>query len=348
LYLPLLTTTPTLSIIFHLVTIFNIFLEKNLLVAIGDCVQEFDIQSSSLIRTFRGNYSSYTFNCTDYSCIRNHHGYVGHHYDKLFCLAITVDSERLLSGGQWGLVHLWSLSSGEQLSLVQAHSSSISCLAVTRDGSSFVSGSKDHSLKLWRFDALQQPVLHFIGHTDPVSACALSPGGSRLYSASRESIRLWDTTTGLQLAIMMPGEDSNPSKFALSGSLLVYPSNLTKILCDTSSLKCFTFGHSPGNHIRCVAVTNHNKRLIFGGCYYDYMGGPCHLLVQEVASRQMLGELRGHEEEIELVSVSDDDCWAASTSFAGTICTICVWDLNSLSLHTKFSLPNGVQAVLLV
>ena len=254
-------------------------------------VKQYDLDSHRCIRTFQGH-SSY-----------------------VYCLASTVNGDRLLSGDYHGSVLLWDVATGQQLASIDAHPSRVSCLAVTPDGNSFVSGS--FGLKLWRFEALQQPVLEFSGHIGRVHACVVSTDGFRLYSVSCEdSIRVWDITTGQQLATLQSHTDQVTS-LALSGSMLVSGSkDKTVKLWDTGSLQLLNTLQGNSTSVRSVAaISDGSVRVFFCGGSEGYAGD---LRLWNVASGALLARQQAHSNEVRGITVSSDSCLAALASEVGT------------------------------
>jgi WD40 repeat protein len=288
-------------------------------------VKQWELETNSCIRTFQGHTSSVS------------------------SLAATVDADRLLSGDSSGSVLLWDIATGQQLASVKAHSDRVSCLAVTPDGSSFVSGGRDCSLKLWHFEALQQPVIQFIGHTKLVDACVVSSDGSRLYSSNRPrlglndgSIRVWNMTTGQQLARMQSYHyGDGATSLALSGSLLVSGNQRFVKLWDIESMQLLHTLRGHTEQVKSVAVSSvGSKRIVSSDGRYDPLWcAPCEpagkvhsLRVWDAVSGAQLTVLQESPEAIGNITVSSDGRLAACSSGHGAIS---VWDLTTLSLSAR-------------
>ncbi len=67
------------------------------------------------------------------------------------------------------------------------------------DGTWIVSASEDKTLKVW--DAATGSELRtLVGHTDTVTACAVSPDGTWIVSASEDyTLMVWDAGSGARL-----------------------------------------------------------------------------------------------------------------------------------------------------
>jgi len=66
-----------------------------------------------------------------------------------FSICWTIDSKRLIHGGNDGRLHIWNPFSGIELLSIMAHPLGVTSLAVTPDGSKIVSGGKDGLIRIW-------------------------------------------------------------------------------------------------------------------------------------------------------------------------------------------------------
>lgn len=71
------------------------------------------------------------------------------HWGKITSLAFSEDSQRLASGGEGGLVHVWNANTGEHLRSFQGHQAAITCLDFHPDGQRLASASRDGRVYLW-------------------------------------------------------------------------------------------------------------------------------------------------------------------------------------------------------
>jgi WD40 repeat protein len=131
------------------------------------------------------------------------------HTSKVKAVAVTPDGCRAVSGSDDKTLRLWDLKSGQTLRTLECHAA-VGALAITPDGRRAVSASEnllsrdrpleDNALRLWDLES-GQTVCTLEGHTEWVTALAITPDGRRVVSAScDQTLRLWDLRSGKEIA----------------------------------------------------------------------------------------------------------------------------------------------------
>lgn len=89
---------------------------------------------------------------------------------------------------------MWTLE-GEQVRVFEAHTEAVYGLDIALNGEFMLSASFDKTLIQWTMDAT---IMHtYIGHTDDINSCAISPDCQRSISAcDDDTLKLWDTQNG--------------------------------------------------------------------------------------------------------------------------------------------------------
>jgi WD40 repeat protein len=89
------------------------------------------------------------------------------------------------------------------------------------DGRHALSASNDRTLRLWDLKS-GRSIRQLEGHTDRVSAVAVTPDGRRTVSASRDrTLRLWDLESGAEIAIFTADISMSSCTFARDGRTIV-------------------------------------------------------------------------------------------------------------------------------
>ncbi|KAF9225142.1 hypothetical protein BS17DRAFT_580275 [Gyrodon lividus] len=138
------------------------------------------------------------------------HGPLIGHQKAILSLAFSPVATRFVSGSRDKSIRTWDAATGEEVLLPIMHrGGSVTSLAYTTDGSKIISGSDDRTIRIW--DAhkgtllyrpqadLQPSPLILRGHNSDIYSLAVSPSGTLLASASKDtSVRLWDLPTGTE------------------------------------------------------------------------------------------------------------------------------------------------------
>src|SRR5262249_46842355 len=111
----------------------------------------------------------------------------------IFALAYLPNkSEDLIVGDASGGLRLWSVMSGHERYVPNAHSSKILSVTVSPDGKLVASGGTDRSVTLWT-NTLTKLSRIERAHLRYVTALRFTPDGHYLASAGADSlVRLWD------------------------------------------------------------------------------------------------------------------------------------------------------------
>lgn len=110
--------------------------------------------------------------------------------------------EYILSGEKETL-RLRDAKSGRTIrTFVDEGTGQIDAVAFSSDGQYILSGSVDGKIRLWDVYTGAQ-LRQFVGHSDEVVSVSFSPDGKRILSGGDASTRLWDASTGQEIATIM-------------------------------------------------------------------------------------------------------------------------------------------------
>jgi WD40 repeat protein len=113
-------------------------------------------------------------------------------YGHVNSLAFSPDSTHIAGGCD--TIHVWRISTGDQVVRLMGHTKRVFSLAFSRDGAYLVSGSEDGTIKIWDWRSnYGEPGA---GDELHISALAISPDGSAVISGSKGRTTLWEVRSG--------------------------------------------------------------------------------------------------------------------------------------------------------
>ncbi|KAF8555069.1 hypothetical protein OG21DRAFT_1439273 [Imleria badia] len=137
------------------------------------------------------------------------------HQKTILALAFSPVESRFASGSRDRSIRIWDAATGEEaLPPINHRGGGVTSLVYTSDGNRIISGSDDRTIRVWDAHqgtqvynlhaALQPSPLVFTGHQSDIFAIAISPCGTLLASASKDTtVRLWDVSTGQELSHLL-------------------------------------------------------------------------------------------------------------------------------------------------
>jgi len=170
------------------------------------------------------------------------------HEGRVRSVIFSPDGQTMATGSEDGTARLWNVTSGEEL-LRMANMKAVRDLAFSPDGSRLAGGGSDSYAYIWRISDGKE--LHRIKHPLPwVERVVFSPsgeylvtvnGGNRIGLAKEEAVRLWDTDTTKELAIIGQGKATDVA-FSPDGKYLATAQGSSSgsssaHLWDTATLK---------------------------------------------------------------------------------------------------------------
>jgi WD40 repeat protein len=221
------------------------------------------------------------------------------HGAPLHALAVASSGRIIATGGDDGLVDLWS-SDGRRLRVLD-HGGDITSAAFSPDERMLVTSSADGTAHIWRVSDGRR--LHLlIGHRGVVVEAAFSPDGRYVATASEDSTaRIWSVKTGESLTHRPLGGGGALTSLAFnpSGTLLAATARNGNVRLWRVPTGELDPGHNlrPHGGVVSGAAFSHDGRWLV-------TAGPTRVSVLRVSTGQRLLLLRGHKKAFTSIAFS--------------------------------------------
>ena len=233
-------------------------------------------------------------------------------------VAVTPDGSQMVTACGDGRLHVWSMSSGEDVVILEGHvhkDYEMNGVAVTPDGTRVVSSCEDRNVRVWDMHT-GEVVFVLEGHGAKVHDVAVTPDSSKVVSTSgKDGIRVWDLSTGMEvLAIYSPGIRS--MVITKDGSQIVTCSK--KVLCVWDLVTGKEEMQWP-----CCAKSSHALAVTPDGCHVVSCSDGAHLWNLSTGAEVMVFHA---DAELTAVAITPDGCHVVAGSESGTVH---VWSIST-------------------
>ena len=259
------------------------------------------------------------------------------HSDVVWSVALSPDSQTLVSSSGDSTIKVWNLRTGELRRTLSGHSDQVLSVAISPDEQTLASSGWDQTIKLWnlRTGELRRTLTR---HSNQVWSLAISPDGQTLVSGSGNINKIWNLRTR-KLRRTLSGHSDTVWSVAISpdGQTLASGSKDSTIkICNlrTGELRRTLIGHS--GRVRSVTISPDGQTLASGS--WDST-----IKIWNLRTGALLRTLSGHSAYVNSVAISPDGQLLASGS---DDYTIKLWNLRTGELlHTLSGHSSNVNSV---
>jgi WD40 repeat protein len=118
------------------------------------------------------------------------------HNDRILCVAVSPDGQRIASGGYDRTIRIWDAGTGALLSCLHGHEERVWSVSFSADGRLLASSSEDQMVRLWNMEHITK-YCALRGHQTYVCELIFSSDGQVAASWSRDGTTcLWNVDTG--------------------------------------------------------------------------------------------------------------------------------------------------------
>jgi WD40 repeat protein len=276
------------------------------------------------------------------------------HADRVTSVALSRDSQWLVTGCQDGIAKLWETATGREVRRFVGHRDAINAVALSSDGKWLATGSGRfhvlevdrenddvtvHTLDQWAIlwdVSTGKPVQSFKGHDGFVKSVALSGDGKWLVTGSEDNTaRLWDTKTGKQVRVFRGHTHVkqyrgmvNSVVLSRDGKWLVTAgADETARLWEVATGKQIRVFSRPDSAFSSAALSADGKWLVTAG------GWDQTVALWEVGTGKLVRTFP-HPVGVDSVALSGDGKWLATASHKENVARL--WDVQT---GTRKSVP---------
>jgi WD40 repeat protein len=161
-------------------------------------------------------------------------------------------------------INIWDATTGAALGALRGHEGPVYALAYSPDGRRLASGAADSVIRLWD-PAAGKELAVLRGHEQRVEWLCYSPDGQRICSLDPKSGRLWDATTGRQIALLGGPTDPAAVCFSPDSRRLVIGLGPRVCLWDATTGRQIAVLGSHEHQVTNLAVSSDGKRIASHG-----------------------------------------------------------------------------------
>jgi len=249
----------------------------------------------------------------------------------------------VLAAGLGGVIRVWELPSGKELTVQAGHQHWISEVDISEDGKSAVTAGGDGPIILWDL-ATGAEKLRLRGHEAEARAVSFIPGSKLMASAGTDQkVRIWDRTTGQQLQELEASPKGSTYSVAVSsdskllaagdysdGTIHIWDLAKSKLIHqvkigDLMGDGVLNMAFSPSGNVLAVGETALNAMKMNFGKGLDEPDARIQLWDASIGKK--LHEIPAHKFCVNSLAISPDGRSLASTGWRDK--SVSLWDADT-------------------
>jgi WD40 repeat protein len=235
--------------------------------------------------------------------------------ETVSCLAVSKDGRWIAAGTDSGEVFVWDAKTFERVFSHWEDTDDISGVDFSPDSTRLLVASFNRTATVWDITTRKRVLtLHHEGWV-PVIAAKYSLQGDRIATATRKSVRVWDSNDGRSLVdipvtVLTPSQYYNTGLLWLNNYLLVISANKIKEFeASTGSAVSEWLVHDSDSD-SCIALPPHGKFIAYSTNR--------NVTFWDTSTHSRVGKIQ-HSQDIRSLALSPDDRFLAIGAHGGNI-----------------------------
>jgi len=230
-------------------------------------------------------------------------------------------------------ISLWDIEVYGRADYLRGHEDIVYDVAFSPNGEKLASAAWDGTFRIWDVSSGQE-IFSLPATTQVASGVTFDPTGEKLAAVDRETLTIWNTSSGISLLKVDLPKGYHPDRrvtFSSNGRLVATGTlNGEVLLFDPTSGKLLATFNAHESACRDVAFSPDSRHLISAG--HDFL---CHAWDIQTSSR--VATLRGHKSYVTSVDYNQSGTLIATCSSDGTVR---IWNGKKFTLRSV--LDHGV------
>jgi len=264
------------------------------------------------------------------------------HSKGIRSLAITFDSNKLISGSMDHSIKIWDFKTGKTLGEFPNNKSTAYVLMVTKDSKHVISGGWDKIIRFWDLEKMTL-VRTMEGHTDTIRTLLIQGDGKIISGSTDKSIRIWDFSSQTEKTLL-EGHSSVVRALVLTPNekyLISAGDDKTLKLWDFEQRELVNSFDSTDGHTEAIKVLLATPDSL----QVCSASNDRQIYIWNIDTRRRQLILKGHNENINSMAITLDGLKLISGSGDKTII---IWDLKAgRKLHTLEGHTGYIRSVIL-
>jgi len=249
--------------------------------------------------------------------------------DRLNTLAVSPDGKYLVSGGIFGHITIWEVSTGKKIKTLKSiwKNEPVNSIVFASNGDKMVTATEDGSIQIWDFNNFRIIKRHK-AHYSKINSVAMGPIGHLVVSGGSDGLLiLWNTFTGRLTALQKESSEIRAVALSPDGKLLLSADTAHGLkLWNTETGKKIRNFQGHYGKVNSISFSPDQRHFVSGG-------EKSTILIWDIVTGGILKSLPTNNSAINSIQYSFNGNSVLSGHANGTLA---IWGARSSLLEIRF------------